>query len=616
MSPIMGLPPVNTEQNHPDELDKSDNQQWPEGYAMCADGLYAEVSALEHSGPDAESADSEKLLYLCPSFEVLGYNARDDGSARGVVLKFTDIDGKQQRIIVYLSDLAAGPQRMLRLLLDRGFMPSTERKAATLLQNFFLKIRPSARCHVVKQNGWFDDQTFVMPGRAIGKHAEQIICDSSSASSGLSMPEAQNSLDQWQQRVGVLCKGNSRLLFALSLSFAAPLIPLTGVGPGIFHLRGSTSSGKTSLLHAVASVQSSPQRIYSWNVSGAGLEAAALEHNHMLMLMDEFAEIPARKAQALVYQITNGHGALRARSDGSMREDTSWQTMVLSAGEIGLEQHCETLGVRLAAGQKVRMLDIEAEVSDGYGIFEDLHGCISGAQFSRALVDGAATSYASALPAFLEELCAEDKMALRTAYHAEEETFIARFLNPDAPGSLVRVAQRFFLAGFSGELATRYGVSGWDEGEAMHAAELMLQSWLHGSYSMQEQHRHTIIEQVYNFLAQHDRRFYSLDEHKPQNASTQNLPSHHAGYKVEVPTGRRYFVKAKVMTHEVLKGLECKQALDVLMQNRILEPNKKNESPYMSKRLPDSNSHPQRYYVVNLESVRGAEARGAAALVG
>ncbi|MTD33444.1 hypothetical protein [Paludibacterium denitrificans] len=50
---------------------------------------------------------------------------------------------------------------------------------------------------------------------------------------------------------------------------------------------------------------------------------------------------------------------------------------------------------------------------------------------------------------------------------------------PDGAAEEVgRVAARFALVAFAGELATRYGVTGWQAGEAFRAARRCFREWL------------------------------------------------------------------------------------------------------------------------------------------
>ena len=48
----------------------------------------------------------------------------------------------------------------------------------------------------------------------------------------------------------------------------------------------------------------------------------------------------------------------------------------------------------------------------------------------------------------------------------------------DAGGQVRSVARRFALVAVAGELATKAGITGWPQGEAMRAAQVMFSAWL------------------------------------------------------------------------------------------------------------------------------------------
>ena len=79
----------------------------------------------------------------------------------------------------------------------------------------------------------------------------------------------------WRDRIGALCVGNSRLVFAVASAFAGPLLRPAGMESGGFHLRGDSSSGKTTALRLAASVNGGPSYMQRWRTTSNGLEGAA-----------------------------------------------------------------------------------------------------------------------------------------------------------------------------------------------------------------------------------------------------------------------------------------------------------------------------------------------------
>ena len=81
--------------------------------------------------------------------------------------------------------------------------------------------------------------------------------------------------------------------------------------------------------------------------------------------------------------LANGSGKARASKNGAARSRHEWRLLFLSAGEVGLAQHIREAGKKAKAGQTVRLVDIPADAGQGYGLFDTLHGCASGAALSQ-----------------------------------------------------------------------------------------------------------------------------------------------------------------------------------------------------------------------------------------
>lgn len=72
---------------------------------------------------------------------------------------------------------------------------------------------------------------------------------------------------------------DSRLGFALSCSFAGPLLKLAGLEGGCFAFEGGSSSGKTTALKVAASVWGGEAHVRAWRTTDNGLEGLAALHN-------------------------------------------------------------------------------------------------------------------------------------------------------------------------------------------------------------------------------------------------------------------------------------------------------------------------------------------------
>ena len=89
---------------------------------------------------------------------------------------------------------------------------------------------------------------YVLPRETLGDDGgERILFQSDAPTEGTF--GQRGTLDQWRERIGRLCVGNSRLTFAASCAFAGPLLAWAGgTDGGGVHFMGDSSCGKTTAL--------------------------------------------------------------------------------------------------------------------------------------------------------------------------------------------------------------------------------------------------------------------------------------------------------------------------------------------------------------------------------
>ena len=103
------------------------------------------------------------------------------------------------------------------------------------------------------------------------------------------------------------------MLFSISCAAAGPLLELAGAEGGGFHLRGPSSCGKTTLLHAAASFYGPPADVVrSWRSTSNALEGIAALHNDCTLMLDELSQMASGDAAEASYMLANGAGKSRA----------------------------------------------------------------------------------------------------------------------------------------------------------------------------------------------------------------------------------------------------------------------------------------------------------------
>ncbi|MDK6603817.1 DUF927 domain-containing protein, partial [Escherichia coli] len=85
-------------------------------------------------------------------------------------------------------------------------------------------------------------------------------------------------------------------------------------------------------------------------------------HNDGLLPLDEIGQAGnAREVSTSAYTLFNGSGKLQGAKDGGNREIKHWRTVAISTGEMDVETFLKTEGIKIKAGQLVRLLNVPME---------------------------------------------------------------------------------------------------------------------------------------------------------------------------------------------------------------------------------------------------------------
>lgn len=425
--------------------------------------------------------------------------------------------------------------------------------AHRLLGQYLQSVTPKRRVRCALQVGWCGD-VFVLPDEVIGPGAADVIFQSGER--GHDEHTKAGTLDGWRTEIAARAIGNPLLVLALSASFTGPLLARCNAEGGGIHLVGDSSTGKTTAIEAACATWGGPNFRRSWRATANGMEGAAALFNDGLLALDEISECDPREVGAIVYALGNGRGKQRASRTGAARSVTRWRCFVLSSGERTIGTTMAEGGYRVKAGQSMRLLDIPAVRR--FGAWDELHDFTTGTAFSDALKRAAVTHYGHAGRAFLEKLTHD----LRDfCGYWERLKALPEFSADGGEGQDKRAAGRFALLALAGEVATDYGLTGWPEGAAIHAAADGFKAWRSWRGCGNDERRQ-ILERVAGFIERHgDSRFSDASNHFGETAPIRDR----AGWWKEEQAGRVYLFNADGL-REALKGFDFKRALDTLQE--------------------------------------------------
>lgn len=528
-------------------------------------------------GRDAEGNEKAPLSVCAPLY-ILAKTRGAKQADWGRLLDWRDADGHPHRWAVPDELLSGDGLDLRRELMRQGLAISPNRAAREMLATYLQVWPVDARARCVERLGWAGP-VFVLPDEAIGAGGEMVVFQSASAIEPAFA--SAGSVEHWRATVPALAAGNSRMVFAICCALAPPLAQLAGEDSGGFHLRGKSSSGKSTALALAASVWGSPATFPRlWRTTTNGLEGLATMHNDVLLILDELSQCDPKDAGDAAYLLANGQGKTRASRAGMARAAARWRLLFLSAGEESLSAMMSRAGKRANAGQEIRLADIEADAGAGLGAFDTLHGHASGAALSLALKDAAQQQHGAVGVAWLR-LVVEHRLALVDELPPLVREFVDAYTEPGASGQVIRVARRFGLVAAAGELATGYGLTGWAGGEAFDAVGKCFASWLAGFGGAGNREDRALLSQVRAFFEVHGAsRFESME------ATTEQRIVNRAGFwRDGEDTGRQFLVLPEVFKRELCAGFDPKAAAKALIEAGVILAGKDGKAS-RSERLP------------------------------
>lgn len=532
--------------------------------------------------------------------ECLAETRDAEGNGWGLLLGWQDRDLEWHEE-AFPRALFAGDCGELRSRLAHGGLTLPSGTAAkNAFSEWLSSVSTPERARSVDRVGWHEfgaAMAYVLPSQVFGTAQERVVLQRETPEPDLFGQEG--TVDDWRAAIGKMCAGNSRLVLAASAAFAAPLLNLLGEDGGGFSFLGASRLGKSTALHVAASVcggnsqMGAAAYIRSWRSTGNALESVALGSCDALLALDELGQLDPREAGDTAYMLANGSGKARANRSGGARNVARWRVLFLSTGERGLADMNREAGRSTKAGQEVRFVDVPADARAGSGLFEKLHHADSPGELADYLREQASRIYGAPYRAFLGSLTARMKddggratrENLRTRMVEITDHYLMNW--PDASGQVRSVARRFAIAALGGELATEFGLTGWDDDTAVELVAICFRDWLTARGSVGRREDEQAVEQLRDFLSKHgEGRFERWVDPKavdiPQTEVEADPPGERfrtqqrAGWKrweksEDGKFGWRFYLTPDGMG-EALSGLNARDAKRVLIERGFLVP--------------------------------------------
>jgi len=549
-----------------------------------------------HQGIDPEGNPGSPE-WVCSPLQVDALTRDEGGGSWGYLLIFSDPLNRPKQWAMPARMLSGDGSEFRGALLNQGLRIGASVRARNLLTAYIQTRAPDAFAICTDRVGWHAG-AFVLPTETIAApDADRVVFQSDSPIENTF--KIRGAPEQWAERVGLLCIGNSRLVFAVACAFAGALLRPAGIESGGFHFRGDSSSGKTTALRMAASVWGGASYLQRWRATDNAIEMIAAQHCDGLLILDELAQVDPKTAGECAYLLANETSKSRATRNGATRPRLSWRLLFLSAGELSLGDHMAEGGARrIRPGQEVRLVDLPADAGMSIGIFETLHGRASAAGFADECTAQAAAVYGAVGRAWLD-WCVSNVTTLKRQVQDATAALVAELMPAGATGQVARVAQRFAIVGVAGELATAAGLTGWPEGESERAARACFQSWLAARGGVGNGEIVAMLRQVRRFFELHAEGRFSwwhrgADDHQAKTLMRagfrrllnergepiKNDSEHFAEWGDRIAptaaekTSVEYFVLAETFRAEVCQGYDPAAVARVLSDHECLVPDK------------------------------------------
>lgn len=558
-------------------LDNSQNISENNASAPETGGEAAAVNTASGYHHDKErrlwrNVDGKDSILISESYiEVVALTCTKESLEWSNRISFDDMDGKRRYIDIPCKILLETRETQ-KLLADSGF---SKRWCTVNVVNYLKSAEPAKRMLQINRTGWISDTEYICPSFTVPTRDNYFLLGDTN-NYGFAK---RGDFKGWQERICKNCEGNHILTFALCVGLSGVLLRFfPTLSTTIINLVGKTSIGKTTALRVSASLWGGHKFIRQWRATDNALEGSAEYYNDALMILDELGQIDSKKVSEIVYMLGNEKGKGRSKADATLKKVKEWSISILSSGEIGIADKIEEGGKKAKGGILVRCIDIDAHISEEFGVFNTLHGFNSGAEFSNYFKTQTAEYYGTAAEAFVSHLSKHNIESIMDLYNDLKQRIFEEFGLCEADFEVQRMAEAFALFYTAGALASadNYGVFTHNiEGieSAIYAVFRRLLEDRGGKKSCEEQE---IIQHIVGFLMQHEARFRKIGIIIREDGSeVKGLPEdakiNCLGYMEAYPDRTIYYINPKLFKEEICNGLSYKIVRKILLKAGVLQ---------------------------------------------
>lgn len=453
-----------------------------------------------------------------------------------------------------------GEREGWRTLKNAGLFVTTKSGLRQSFSDWLLRQPFKENWSITNKSGWHKGAYIMPDGSIIGTPEQPILFNGQSAAA--TAYQTSGTVESWRNGVARLANGNSFMMIAIGAALAAPMTSIIEADSFGLHLYAQSTAGKTTAADMAVSLYGEPdlQRL-TWYGTEYGMTNEAVAHNDGLLYLDEVGQgADPKHVYKSAYTLFNGKGKIQGAKEGGNRQVQNWKTVAISTGEKDIETFLSMAGIKVNAGQLVRLLNIPMERAT------ELHGCETGKAHADLIKVNCRDSYGAAGRYWIEYLSSHKDEA-KEAYRAAQQRWSK--LIPSSYGEQVhRASDRF--ATLEAALIMGREITGWSEQDCRDVVQTIFNVWV-AEFGTGNKEYEQIKEQAEAFLNAH-----GLSRFAPIPYDVRDLPIRDlAGYRKKGSNEDDpiiFYTFPSAFEKEIAAGFNYKQFAEALKMAGMLTP--------------------------------------------